>query len=388
MERPPVSVIGALRGIRVADFSRVLAGPLCTMILGDLGADVVKIERPGSGDETRGWGPPFVGELSTYFVSVNRNKQSIALNLDDPDDRAVARRLVERSHVVVENFRPGVMERFGLGYADLEPGNPALVYCSIGGFPPGQEDRPAYDVLIQAMSGLMSLTGPEGGPPTKVGVALVDVIAGLNAAIGIVAALRSREVNGRGQRVAVNLFDASVAALVNQASAYLGAGVVPAPMGNAHPSIVPYQTFEASDRPLVVAAANDRFFERLCAVVAVPRLASDERFRTNADRVRNRAELIAALQSAFRTRPADEWLDALQAAGVPAGPVRTLAEVFDSSEGAPMALRLEHPTAGPVPSAADPLELSGNPVTYRRPPPLLGEHSDEIRRELEGPQRS
>jgi crotonobetainyl-CoA:carnitine CoA-transferase CaiB-like acyl-CoA transferase len=377
-----MSVAGALDGIRVADFSRVLAGPLCTMILGDLGADVIKVERPGAGDETRGWGPPFVGELSTYFVSVNRNKRSIALDLDDANDLAVARRLADRSDVVVENFRPGTMERFGLGYADLEPAHPGLVYCSIGGFPPGDEDRPAYDVLIQAMSGLMSLTGPEGGPPTKVGVALVDVIAGLNAAIGIVATLRSRERSGRGQRVAVNLFDASVAALVNQASAYLGAGVVPAPMGNAHPSIVPYQTFDASDRAFVVAAANDRFFDRLCAAAGLPDLASDGRFRTNADRVRNRAELIPVLQSAFRTRTAGEWLDGLQAAGVPAGPVRTLAEVFDSPAGARMALRLDHPVVGPVPSAADPLMLSATPVTYRRPPPRLGEHSDEIRREL------
>jgi crotonobetainyl-CoA:carnitine CoA-transferase CaiB-like acyl-CoA transferase len=382
MERPAVSTVGALEGIRVADFSRVLAGPLCTMILGDLGADVVKVERPGTGDETRGWGPPFVGELSTYFVSVNRNKRSIALDLNDPDDRGLARRLAERSDVVVENFRPGTMQRFGLAYSDLEPAKSGLVYCSIGGFPPGQEDRPAYDVLIQAMSGLMSLTGPEGGPPIKVGVALVDVIAGLNAAIGITAALRAREVSGRGQLVAVNLFDASVAALVNQASGYLGAGVIPEPMGNAHPSIVPYQTFDASDRPLVVAAANDRFFERMCAVMGLPRLASDERFRTNADRVRNRAVLIGMLQSAFRTRTAAEWLDDLRAAGVPAGPVRTLAEVFDSPEGARMALRLNHPAVGPVPSAADPLGLSGNPVTYRRPPPRLGEHSEEVRREL------
>jgi crotonobetainyl-CoA:carnitine CoA-transferase CaiB-like acyl-CoA transferase len=372
---------GALDGVRVADFSRVLAGPLCTMILGDLGADVVKVERPGTGDDTRGWGPPFLGDDAAYFMSVNRNKRSVVLDLNAPDDAAAARRLALGSDVVVENFLPGTMERFGVGYESLAAERPALVFCSIGAFPPGEETaRPGYDLLIQAMSGLMSLTGPEDGEPTKVGVALVDVIAGLNAAIGILAALRAREATGRGQRVDVTLFGSSVAALVNQASNYLIGGVVPGPMGNAHPNIVPYQAFHASDRAFVLAVGNDDLYRRACAAIGRDDLAADLRFATNADRVRNRAALIPALERQFATRTADEWLALLDGAGVPAGPVRTLRDVFESAEGREMVRVHYDSTEGDpgAPTVADPIALSDTPVSYRLPPPRLGEHSDDV----------
>jgi crotonobetainyl-CoA:carnitine CoA-transferase CaiB-like acyl-CoA transferase len=375
----------ALDGIRVADFSRVLAGPLCTMILGDLGADVVKVERPVTGDDTRGWGPPFTdvrdGGDAAYFTSVNRNKRSVVLDLTDPGGAASARRLALASDVVVENFLPGTMERFGLGYESLSAERPPLVFCSITAFPPGERAaRPGYDLLIQAMSGLMSLTGPEGGEPTKVGVALVDVIAGLNAAIGILAALRAREATGRGQRVDVTLFGSSVAALVNQASNYLVGGLVPKPMGNTHPNIVPYQVFHASDGPLVLAVGNDDLYVRAAEAIGRPDLAADPRFTTNADRVRNRDALIPELERHFATRTADEWLAALGRAGVPAGPVRTLRDVFESPEGRQMVRKLYASTGDEpgVATVADPVTLSETPVTYRLPPPRLGEHSPEI----------
>jgi crotonobetainyl-CoA:carnitine CoA-transferase CaiB-like acyl-CoA transferase len=383
---------GALSGIRVADFSRVLAGPLCTMILGDLGADVVKVERPVAGDDTRSWGPPFTdGGEAAYFTSVNRNKRSVVLDLTDPDGADAARRLALASDVIVENFLPGTMERFGLGYETLAAELPSLVFCSIGAFPPaddgGQLARPGYDLLIQAMSGLMSLTGADGGEPMKVGVALVDVIAGLDAAIGILAALRARETTGRGQRVDVTLFGASVAALVNQASNYLVGGLVPQPMGNAHPNIVPYQVFHASDRPFVLAVGNDDLFRRACAAIGRDDLSADPRFATNADRVRNRDALIPDLERHFATRAADEWLAALDRAGVPAGPVSNLKDVFESPEGRTMVNILYDSTGSEpgVPTVIDPIALSETPATYRMPPPHLGEHSNEILSELADP---
>jgi crotonobetainyl-CoA:carnitine CoA-transferase CaiB-like acyl-CoA transferase len=365
---------GALEGIRVADFSRVLAGPLCTMVLGDLGAEVTKVERPGSGDETRGWGPPFLGDDAAYFMSVNRNKVSLALDLSDPDDARTARALAVGSDVVVENFLPGTMERFGLGYEGLAAQAPGLIYCSITAFPPGPlRDRPGYDLAIQALSGLMSVTGPEGGEPTKVGVALADVMAGQNAAIGILAALRSRERTGRGQRVEVSLFESTVAALVNQASNFLIGGVVPRPMGNAHPNIVPYQVFHAADRPFVLAAGNDSLFDRSCGVMGRRDLPDDDRFRTNADRVRNREALLAILEPILAERPAAEWLTAFEAAGVPCAPVRDLADVFDSPEGRQMVRMLHDEERGSdIPQVASPIRLSETPPTYRTPPPRLG----------------
>jgi crotonobetainyl-CoA:carnitine CoA-transferase CaiB-like acyl-CoA transferase len=370
----------------VADFSRVLAGPLCTMILADLGADVVKVERPGTGDDTRGWGPPFRGEDAAYFLSLNRNKRSVALDLDSADGANAARRLAVRSDVVVENFRPGLMERFGLGFETLAATNPRLVYCSITTFAAGEDAaRPGYDLIVQALSGLMSMTGPRGGEPTKVGVALLDVITGLDAAIGILAALQARERTGDGQRVSVSLLEASVASLVNQAANYLIGGVVPQPMGNEHPNIVPYQVFEAADGPFVLAAGNDRLFRRTCEVVGLPDLADDERFGTNETRVRNRRELIPILAEVLAARPAEHWLRALDAAAVPCAPVRTLDAVFASPEGSPMVKLLDDPGRGaaPLPLVDQPVRFSATPASIRRPPPLLGEHTAEVLAELD-----
>jgi crotonobetainyl-CoA:carnitine CoA-transferase CaiB-like acyl-CoA transferase len=366
---------GPLAGIRVADFTRVLAGPLCTMVLGDLGADVTKIERPVTGDDTRSWGPPFLGDDAAYFYSINRNKRSVVLDLADPSGAEAARVLALDSDVVVENFLPGTMERFGLGYRTLSDANPRLIYCSITAFPPGEhQDRPGYDVMIQAMSGLMSVTGPEGGEPTKVGVALADVITGQNATIGILAALQARERTGRGQRVEVSLFGSTVAALVNQASNYLIGGIVPKPMGNAHPNIAPYQVFHAADRPFVLAVGNDEMFVRMCAAIGRPELGGDERFATNEDRVTNRATLLAILEPAFANRQAADLLEALESAGVPCAPVRDLADVFASPEGRQMVKTLYDPDrAVDIPQVANPIGLSDTPVTYRLPPPRLGD---------------
>jgi crotonobetainyl-CoA:carnitine CoA-transferase CaiB-like acyl-CoA transferase len=374
---------GALDGLLVADFSRVLAGPLCTMVLGDLGADVVKVEHPEGGDETRGWGPPFVGEDAAYFLALNRNKRSIALDLTTAGGARAALALAVRSDVLVENFRPGLMERFGLAYQEISASNPGLVYCSITTFAGGERAaRPGYDLMIQALSGLMSLTGSKGGPPTKVGVALVDVVTGLDAVVGILAALRARDASGRGQRVEVSLFEASVAALVNQAANHLLGGVVPRPMGNEHPNIVPYQVFEAADRGFALAAGNDRLFARTCEVLGRPDLAQDERFATNGARVRNRDTLIPLLAGAFAARPAADWLVALERAGVPCAPVRGLDEVFASPEGREMVQVVDDPVRGGLRLTANPIRLSETPSDQRRPPPRLGEHTDEILREL------
>lgn len=371
---------GPLEGIRVIDFSRVLAGPLCTMILGDLGADVVKVERPGEGDDTRNWGPPFVGEDAAYFLSLNRNKRSVALDLSTPEGTRAARRLVLSGDVVIENFRPGLMVRFGLDYETLAAEKPGLVYCSLTAFGDGgeSESRPGYDIIVQGLSGLMSVTGERGGGPVKVGVALLDVITGLYAAIGVLAALRGREETGRGRRVTVALFDASVAALVNQAANYLLGGVIPGPMGTEHPNIVPYQVFESADRPFVVAAGNDRLFERTCEVVDRPELATDPRFATNEARVINREVLVPLLAEIFRKRSAADWLASLEAKAVPCAPVRRLDEVFDSPEGRAMVQEVEDPVRGLLRLVADPIKLSGLMAGVRLPPPRLGEHTDEV----------
>ncbi len=373
-----------LSGIRVLDFSRVLAGPLATMILGDLGADVVKIERPGTGDDTRGWGPPFIGEDAAYFLSLNRNKRSVVLDLESERGSDLARRLAERSDVVVENFRPGLMERFGLDHATLARRNPRLVYCSLVAFSDRGESasRPGYDIIVQALSGLMSFTGEPDGEPTKVGVALLDVIAGLYAANGIQAALVGRERTGRGEHIVVSLFESSIASLVNQAANFLLGGLVPRRMGNAHPNIVPYQLFRGSDRSFILAAGNDRLFERTCSAIGRPDLPADPRFATNAERVRNRDALVRILQESFAAEPAAFWLDALSAAGVPCAPVRTVDEVFSSPEGSAFVQTVER-AGHRLHLVADPIRPAGSLLPVRRPPPLLGEHTDEILSELE-----
>jgi len=372
-----------LAGVRVADFSRVLAGPLATMILGDLGADVVKVERPGVGDDTRAWGPPFVGDDAAYFLALNRNKRSVVLDLATEEGRRDAHALAVGADVVVENFRPGLMRRFGLDHESLVSENARLVSCSLVAF--GEEGesaaRPGYDIIVQALSGIMSFTGQPGGEPTKVGVALLDVIAGLYAANGIQAALLGRERTGRGERIVVSLFETSLAALVNQAANHLLGGVVPRPMGNAHPNIVPYQLFRAADRPFILAAGNDRLFERTATTIGRPDLSDDPRFATNAERVRHREDLVATLEAVFASRPANEWIDALSAAGVPCAPVRSLDEVFASPEAAAVVQRVAD-ARGDLPLVADPIRVDGHLLAVRRPPPRLGEHTDEVLAEL------
>jgi crotonobetainyl-CoA:carnitine CoA-transferase CaiB-like acyl-CoA transferase len=366
-----------LDGLVVADFSRVLAGPLVTMLLGDLGADVVKVERPGAGDDTRAWGPPWHDGESTYFLGLNRNKRSLLLDLTSPDDRTLAVRLASRADVLVENFKPGTAERFGLGYDELAAHNPRLVYASITGFgpQPGGADLPGYDLLVQAASGLMSVTGEAEGRPLKVGVALVDVVTGLYTTIGVLAALEARHATGRGQRVDVSLLAAALAALVNQASAHVVAGAVPRRAGNRHPSIAPYETFDAADRPFVLACGNDAQFAKVADAVGRPELAADERFATNAARVANVGELSTVLGACFATGPAAEWIERLTAAGVPAGPINDLAEAFAMAR----AVGLDAIWPGPVPTVAHPIALSATPAAPRLPPPRLGAHDAELR---------
>jgi crotonobetainyl-CoA:carnitine CoA-transferase CaiB-like acyl-CoA transferase len=382
MDQPPSpGARGPLVGCLVADFSRVLAGPLATMVLGDLGATIVKVEHP-QGDDTRQWGPPFLGAETTYFLSVNRNKRSVVLDLSTPEGAADARRLAARATVLVENFRPGRLGEFGLGYDQVAAGNPGLVYCSISGF--GGTGTPGaalagYDFVVQAMSGLMDLTGPAGGPPTKTGVAVVDILTGLHAAIGILAALAARGESGRGQLVEVSLLSTALAALINQASAYLNTGTVPHAMGNRHPSITPYETLATGDGDLAVAAANNAQFRLLCHALGDDALADDERFGTNHARVANREALVAALEALLAARPATEWVGTLRAAGVPCGPVNDVAAAFADADRLGLDAVVEQTGAtGDVRSPANPLRFSASPVTYRRPPPSLGQDTDEV----------
>ncbi|HEX7746917.1 MAG TPA: CoA transferase [Micromonosporaceae bacterium] len=366
----------ALGGLLVADFGRVLAGPYATMLLADLGADVIKIEHPDTGDDTRSWGPPWVAGEATYFLGLNRNKRSAAVDLRTREGLAAARRLAGRADVVVENFRPGTMDRLGLGYDQLKATNPGLVYCSVTGFGADAGGAlPGYDLLVQAVGGLMSVTGPEPGQPTKVGVALVDVITGLHAAVGILAALRHRDHTGHGQRVEVNLLSSLLSALTNQAAGYLGAGVVPTPMGNRHPSIAPYEVFPTADRPLVIAVGNDRQFRALVTVLGLPWLADDPRFADNPSRVWHRDDLANVLQGALVQAGADHWFDTLSAAGVPVGPINDLGEAFALAErlGLEPVVEIDDPDRGTASrQVANPIRLSKTPATYRRPPPRLG----------------
>jgi crotonobetainyl-CoA:carnitine CoA-transferase CaiB-like acyl-CoA transferase len=356
------------------------------MVLADLGADVIKVERPGEGDDTRHWGPPFAGDDAAYFLSLNRNKRSIAVDLATPDGADLVRRLVRTGDVLIENFRPGLMARFGLSLPDLRSANPRLVTCSLTAFgedAPETASRPGYDIIVQALSGLMSVTGERGGEPTKTGVALLDVITGLYATIGVLAALRERDATGRGRHVSVSLFDASVAAMVNQAANYLVGGIVPGPMGSEHPNIVPYQVFDASDRPFVLAAGNDRLFRRACEVIGESALADDERFATNEARVANREALVTHLRNEFRERTAEAWLTALEDAGVPCSPIRTMADVFASPEGEALVEKIDDPARGLLRLVADPIRFDGVAPGTRTSPPVLDEHHDEVVSELE-----
>jgi len=366
----------ALGNLRILDFSRVLAGPLATMTLADLGAEVTKVERPGSGDDTRSWGPPHdeAGE-ATYFQAVNRNKRSVVLDLQDPGDLAEARRLALEADVVVENFRPGLMAKLGLDHETLSRENHRLVYCSITGFggSGAGAELPGYDLLVQALGGLMSITGEPDGEPLKVGVALVDVIAGLYAAVGILAALEHRRESGEGQLVEVDLLSALLAALVNQSSAYTVAGVVPGRLGNRHPSIAPYELLRCGEGAIVLAVGNDRQFGVLCAVLGAPELAAEERFATNPARVENREELRPRLEAALATRTAPEWVEMLRARRVPAGVVNDVGAAFEFAAeiGLDPIAEVPRPDGPPVRLPRSPIKLSKTPVTYRLPPPQL-----------------
>lgn len=369
---------GALDQVRILDFSRVLAGPFATMLLADLGAEVVKVERPGIGDDTRSWGPPYDDRGdATYFLAVNRNKRSVALDLRDPEDVARAQALARESDVLVENFRPGLLDSLGLGYDQLRREHPAIIYCSITGFGrTGGAELPGYDLLVQALGGLMSITGAPDGEPQKVGVALVDVLAGLFASVGILAALRHRERTGAGQRVDVDLLSSLLAALVNQASAYTVAGVVPTRMGNAHPSIAPYELFATADGDLVLAVGNDRQFQALCQVLGAHELSRDSRYATNDQRVRNRDRLRSALERHLARRTATEWAHELTVARVPAGVVNDIAGAFTlaASLGLEPIVELPGRDGHPVRLARNPIGLSDTPPVYRSAPPELSPH--------------
>jgi crotonobetainyl-CoA:carnitine CoA-transferase CaiB-like acyl-CoA transferase len=371
-----------LSGRRILDLSRVLAGPLATQILGDLGADVIKVERPDGGDDTRLWGPPFVGDDAAYFFALNRNKRSIVVDLKTEEGVAAIRRLAADADVLIENFRPGLIAELGLGLDGLRREHPRLITCSLTAFgeqAPDAASRPGYDIIVQALSGLMSVTGEPGRDPVKVGVALLDEITGLYAAIGILAALDERSRTGRGRHVGVSLFDASVSAMVNQAANHLLGGVVAGPMGTAHPNICPYQAFRGSDRAFIVAAGNDRLFLRTCEVVGRAEWADDPRFVTNEDRVRHRDELIPLLEDAFAARPADEWLAALEAVAVPCAPIRTIDEVFASPESAPLVEAVEdRARATTLSLVRNPIRVDGAAADTRLPPPVLGAHTDEV----------
>ena len=390
---------GALSQLRVLDLSRVLAGPWAGQLLADLGAEVIKIERPGSGDDTRGWGPPWLkdgeghdtGEAA-YYLCANRNKKSVAVDISTTEGQALIRALARNADVVLENFKAGGLRQYGLDYASLHAENPRLVYCSITGF--GQTgpyaQRPGYDFLMQGLGGLMSITGArEGEPgagPQKVGVALTDVMTGLYATVGILAALAHRDRTGEGQYIDFALLDVQVACLANQNMNFLTTGVAPRRMGNAHPNIVPYQDFPTADGDMILAVGNDSQFASLCAVLGHPQWAGDERFASNAGRVRHRDALIPLLRQATVARTTREWIAALEAANVPCGPINDLKAVYDDPQVQARGLRMElpHPLAGSVPTVANPLRLSASPVEYRSAPPLLGQHTREVLRELLG----
>jgi crotonobetainyl-CoA:carnitine CoA-transferase CaiB-like acyl-CoA transferase len=385
-------VPGPLSHIRVLDLSRVLAGPWAGQCLADLGAEVIKIERPGAGDDTRGWGPPFLktpsGEAgdAAYFAAANRGKRSVTIDIAHADGQALIRRLAAQSDVVIENFKVGGLKKYALDYASLAPDNPRLVYCSITGF--GQTgpyaDRAGYDFMIQGMGGIMSVTGqPDGTPgaePMKCGVAFADIFTGLYATIAITAALHHREHTGQGQYIDMALLDSQVAVLANQALNYLASGQAPVRLGNAHPNIVPYQTFATADGHVIIAVGNDRQFGELCRVAGLESLAADPRFRTNRARVANREALVPLIAAAVKTRPTAEWIAALERAGVPCGPINTIDQVFADEHVKTRALRVDlaRPDGTVVPGVANPIRLSATPIEYSRPAPALGADTDDV----------
>lgn len=396
---PNQPMTGALSHIRVLDLSRILAGPWASQMLGDLGAEVIKVERPGNGDDTRSWGPPYLKDaegqdtdVAAYFLCANRNKKSVTIDMANPEGQALILELIRKSDVLLENFKVGGLKQYGLDYASLKDINPKLVYCSITGF--GQNgpyaNRAGYDFLIQGLGGLMSISGlPDGEPgagPVKVGVALTDVLTGLYASNAILAALAHREKTGEGQYIDVSLLDVQVACLANQALNYCTTGQSPQRMGNAHPSIVPYEDFPTADGYMILAIGNDAQFARFCEEGGQPELALDPRFQTNAERVINRKTLIPLLRRITVCRTTSEWIAALESKAVPCGPINDLAGVFADPQvkAREMRLQLSHPTLGPVPQVANPIRLSASPVTYGLAPPLLGEHTSDVLQNILG----
>ena len=387
--------MAALKDIRIVDITRAMAGPYCTMMLGDFGADVIKVERPGAGDESRGWGPPFVGEAygpypgeSAYFLSANRNKRSLTINLKDPAGQEIVKKLVGVSDVLIENFRTGVLDTMGLGYEELSKANPDLIYCSVSGY--GRTgpyaERPGYDAIVQAEGGMMSITGPKEGPPSRVGIPIVDITSGMFAATAILAALYERMDTGQGQLIDISLLDTQAALLANVASNYLVGGESPERVGNAHPNIAPYEPVQARDKGFVLGAANQRQWERLCDAILHPELKEDPRFLKNGDRVKNREELIPTLNEIFQEKDADDWLEIIQSAGLPCGPINTVPEVFShpQSETRGFIQKVEHSTAGEVPLTGFPYKLSRTPAEVQHAPPTLGEHNHVILIDLLG----
>ncbi len=377
----------ALQDVRVLDLTRALAGPFCTLMLGDYGADVVKIELPGTGDDTRSWGPPFIGEESAYFLSINRNKRSLTLNFKEPEAIEIFLQLVQKADVVVENFTPGVMRRFGLDYPAVKSANPQIIYCSISGF--GQDgpyqNRPAYDQIMQGVSGLMSITGEADGDPQKVGIAVSDIGAGMWAAFAVMTALHHREGTGEGQYIDISMLDAQVAWLTYQAAYYFANNEPPQRLGAAHPTLVPYQAFMSQDGKYVnVAVGSERIWDRFCEGIDWADLKTNPEFALNGDRVRNRATLVPMLQEYFLTKPASHWVEVLQAVNVPAGPINDLADVFSDPQvlHRQMLLEMPHPTLKSIKQTGLPLKFSATPGGLDRHPPLLGEHNQEILKDL------
>ncbi len=373
---------GPLDRIRVLDLTRVLAGPYCTMFLGDLGADVLKIEQPKVGDDTRGWGPPFVGDESAYFLCVNRNKKSLTLDLKSAQGVSLLRRLAAVADVLVENFRPGTMDKLGLGERELRAVNPRLIYASLSAFGSDgpMRDWPGYDLIVQAWGGLMSITGMPDGQPTKVGVAIIDIVAGLMLGKAIVAALFARERSGMGQKIETSLLEAEVACLINVGSNYLVGGGIPSRWGNAHPSIVPYQSFQTRDGYLVVGVASEGIWRRFCQAIEIADLADDPRFEKNSQRVEHREVLIRILTDIFLKRDTDAWMTLLSDAGIPCAPVQTIDQVFRAPQvlNREMLVEVQHPAAGTVRMAGLPVKLSATGASIRLPPPLLGQHTEEV----------
>jgi formyl-CoA transferase/CoA:oxalate CoA-transferase len=381
-----VNMAKALEGIKVLDLSRALAGPYCTMMLADMGAEVIKIEMPGRGDDSRSWGPPFVEGESAYFQSINRNKKSITLNMKSDKSTEIVHKLIKQSDVLVENFRPGAMERLGLGYEQVKAMNPRIIYCSISGF--GQDGPyrmlPGFDQVLQGMGGLMSITGELGGPPIKVGVAIADISGGMFASNGILVALYNREKTGKGQMVDVSLLDSQVAWLTYRAGAYFASGEVPQPMGSGHPVIVPYQAFKAKDVFINIAVGNDQLWERFCKAVSLENVMNDPKFATNAKRVENREEIVKIISDLIVTKDGEEWLKILTDAGIPCGPIYTVDKIFADPQvlHREMVKELDHPKAGKVKVTGIPIKLSDTPGEVETAPPVLGQHTQEVLTEL------